>query len=356
MRRLQEDIAKLARVPVSYSQAYSLKQYMSDGTSAQACVRSMMQRPVLLKLLQEADANGSYMRLVAPIKGVGLHFAVEEDQNHVNEAFDCCYCATGAARAFWKQEGVQRVPSVDGTHVRTPLGGVLLTCSVKDANSQVIILAFAYVKVEDFGTWSYFLQRMIDDFPGVEVLLGDGDTGMAAAFRKHCSGVALSRCARHLIDNYYKSDRSVKKSEVNNLFYGLARCCNDEEEAYFRNKLREKVLPVTFDKFVGVNNLVMDKYMPPRYGDCTNNISEQGKSVILEIRESAPCQMIQDLVSKIMNTFCTRALDLKQPEGAAVGHLTEWARNKLAALWCGVQKFSCVVPDITKGHLGGSVT
>ena len=65
--------------------------------------------------------------------------------------------------------------------------------------------------------------------------------------------------------------------------------------------------------------------------------------------------MILDLASMAMNTFCTRALDLKQPEGATAWQLTEWAKNHLAALWRGVQNFSCVEQDITKGNLGGRV-
>ena len=122
---------------------------------------------------------------------------------------------------------MQTVTSVNGTHVRTPVDGVFLTCSVRDVNSQIIILSFAYVKVEKFSTWFYLLQRMIDDFPGVEVLLGDSNKGIRTAFRYHCSGVSLGRCMCHLISQSYKSDRRVKKSEVSNLFNVVACCFND---------------------------------------------------------------------------------------------------------------------------------
>ena len=47
--------------------------------------------------------------------------------------------------------------------------GELLTAVARDANDQMLPLAYAIVEVENKETWKWFLEILVDDLGGAEV-------------------------------------------------------------------------------------------------------------------------------------------------------------------------------------------
>jgi len=57
---------------------------------------------------------------------------------------------------------------LDGCFLKGKYGGELLTAVARDANDQMLPIAYAIVEVENKDTWSWFLDLLIDDLGGVE--------------------------------------------------------------------------------------------------------------------------------------------------------------------------------------------
>ena len=53
--------------------------------------------------------------------------------------------------------------SVDGCHLKGPLGGQLLCAVAKDANDDVYPLAVGIVEIECRASWTWFLSLLLED-------------------------------------------------------------------------------------------------------------------------------------------------------------------------------------------------
>ena len=58
---------------------------------------------------------------------------------------------------------------LDGCLLKGKYGGELLTAVARDANDQMLPLAYAIVEVENKETWKWFLKILVDDLGGTEV-------------------------------------------------------------------------------------------------------------------------------------------------------------------------------------------
>jgi len=56
--------------------------------------------------------------------------------------------------------------------------GILLIAAQKDANNQVLVLAFSIVRVENTSNWEWFIEQLIKDFPGITVVMADMHKGL----------------------------------------------------------------------------------------------------------------------------------------------------------------------------------
>lgn len=68
---------------------------------------------------------------------------------------------SGLKKGF--QEGCRRVIGLDGAHLKTYLGGVLLCAVGNDPNNQMFPIAWAIVEVENQENWSWFLKILTED-------------------------------------------------------------------------------------------------------------------------------------------------------------------------------------------------
>ena len=58
---------------------------------------------------------------------------------------------------------------MDGCFLKGKYGGELLSVVGRDANDQLLPLAYAVVEVENKETWTWFLELLISDLGGIDV-------------------------------------------------------------------------------------------------------------------------------------------------------------------------------------------
>ena len=58
---------------------------------------------------------------------------------------------------------------LDDCFLKGKYGGELLIAVARNANDQILSLAYAIVEVENKETWKWFLEILVDDLGGIEV-------------------------------------------------------------------------------------------------------------------------------------------------------------------------------------------
>ncbi|XP_019200077.1 PREDICTED: uncharacterized protein LOC109193680 [Ipomoea nil] len=101
----------------------------------------------------------------------------------------------------------RKLIGVDGCHLRSATGGMLLTAVTVDANDSIFPLAYAIVEGEKRESWTWFLMLLKDDLeisPNVEdeyCFISDKQKGLIQAFVEVLPGVEHRFCMRHLHAN-----------------------------------------------------------------------------------------------------------------------------------------------------------
>lgn len=82
----------------------------------------------------------------------------------VNEQgrFEHCYFSFDAVKRGF-MEGCRPVICLDGCHLKTNSGGILLTAVGVDPNDCIFPFAFAVVGIEDTESWNWFMQTLKKD-------------------------------------------------------------------------------------------------------------------------------------------------------------------------------------------------
>ncbi|XP_014515646.1 uncharacterized protein LOC106773470 [Vigna radiata var. radiata] len=88
-------------------------------------------------------------------------------------------------------------------------GGELLTAMGRDANEQILPIAYAVVKVENKDSWTWFLDLLIGDLGGEAIcgactFISDQQKGLLTAFDALLPRVEQRFCVRHLYSNFRK--------------------------------------------------------------------------------------------------------------------------------------------------------
>ncbi|XP_017416555.1 uncharacterized protein LOC108327351 [Vigna angularis] len=107
---------------------------------------------------------------------------------------------------------------LDGAFLKGRHRGELLTTVARDANDQMMPLAYAIVEVENKETWTWFMELLIEDIGGPDfcsslTLISDQQKGLLPAVQDLLPGVAHRFCVRHLYANFRKKfpGKNLKK-------------------------------------------------------------------------------------------------------------------------------------------------
>ena len=82
--------------------------------------------------------------------------------NQINSHFSTCYISLDACKRGFLN-GCRPFICLDGCHIKTKFGGILLTAVGIDPNDCIYPIAMAVVEVESLCTWKWFLQTLKSD-------------------------------------------------------------------------------------------------------------------------------------------------------------------------------------------------
>ena len=98
------------------------------------------------------------------------------------------------------------VISIDGCHVKSKFGGVILVLTVLDGNGNIFPAAIGFAEGENKDTWSWFLSAVrtglgIEDGGGGIVILSDREKGIKKAVKRLFPMATHSYCVFHIQKN-----------------------------------------------------------------------------------------------------------------------------------------------------------
>ncbi|XP_043700686.1 uncharacterized protein LOC122651377 [Telopea speciosissima] len=103
-------------------------------------------------------------------------------------------------------EGCRPFIGLDGTHLKTICGGVLLCAISLDANQTIFPVALPVVEIEDQHSWGWFLQCLKDAIGPWQHqalnFISDRQKGLLNAFDRVMPGARHRFCVRHLYNNF----------------------------------------------------------------------------------------------------------------------------------------------------------
>ncbi|KAL0212269.1 hypothetical protein RCL1_005895 [Eukaryota sp. TZLM3-RCL] len=195
---------------------------------------------------------------------------------------------------------------LDGTHIKTKMGGVVLIATSLDPNGQCYPLCFDVVSVENEINWTEFLTDMNTFFqikPGTTII-SDRHKGLINAVDTvFGDSVYHCYCLNHISDNLLK--KGGKKAV--DLFWKVATSNNVQEFQMLMNRMQSECnrawmllsdLPTKHwaDLFIEGE----------RYGHYTNNISESINAWINDARKLPITQMITNIINQLSDWFKER--------------------------------------------------
>ncbi|XP_017416406.1 uncharacterized protein LOC108327185 [Vigna angularis] len=197
------------------------------------------------------------------------------------------------------------ISGLDGAFLKGRHHGELLTVVARDANDQMLPLAYAIVEVENKETWTWFMELLIEDLGGPEVcssltIISYQQKGLLQVVQDVIPGVAQRFCVRHLYANFRKKfhGKNLKK-----LMWRAAIATHPQK---WENEMRS---------IKEVNQDVLQHLIsiPPRSrftsttqcDTLVNNMSEAFNSVLVNTRTKPIITMLEEIRLYMMKRWAT---------------------------------------------------
>jgi hypothetical protein len=130
--------------------------------------------PSFFDCLQRADPSGVYYLETDRLSNHGSYDVTGAPDGSVY--FKSYIVIPSAAIQFFRNSS--KIATVDGSHMYSKMGGVILTFNVKDASDSIIPLGIAYVNIENSKNWSLFYDCIINVFTDLLLIISDKDKGL----------------------------------------------------------------------------------------------------------------------------------------------------------------------------------
>ncbi|XP_052289946.1 uncharacterized protein LOC127899849 [Citrus sinensis] len=198
---------------------------------------------------------------------------------------------------------------LDGCHLKSKYGGVLLAAVGMDANNGMVPLALAVCEIENTETWSWFLEILHSYFDnGLEQITFclDREKGLLGVIEITWPTAYHRPCARHVYANFCKEHLGVS---LRNLFWRAVSSTNKFDYAIAMEKLKKEKLEAwqwletelagfTWSRHEYDKNCNVDR--------TTNNTSKCFNSWILPHREKPCLTMLEEIRCMFMTLFTER--------------------------------------------------
>ncbi|WVZ25187.1 hypothetical protein V8G54_003731 [Vigna mungo] len=194
---------------------------------------------------------------------------------------------------------------LDGAFLKGQHHGELLTAVARDANDQMLPLAYAIVEVENKDTWKWFLELLIEDLGGTNVcsgltIMSDQQKGLRYAVEDVIPGVAQRFCVRHLYANFRK------KFPGKILKMLMWRAATTTHPQQWETEMR-KMKAVNIDAFRHLMGIPpRSRFTSTAQSDIlVNNMSEAFNSVLVNTRTKPIISMLEDIRLYMMKRWAT---------------------------------------------------
>ncbi|WCJ25162.1 hypothetical protein M5689_007068 [Euphorbia peplus] len=152
--------------------------------------------------------------------------------------FQYMYLRFGAQKQGYFS-GLRPLICLDGCHLKSSMGGQLLSAIARDGNDNMFPLAIAVVDSECKESWSWFLQLLQDDFGTVSetrwVFMSDQQKGLVESFKALMPNVEHRFCMKHMYENMKLRFKGI---EYKNLLWDAAGAGTVRLWEYYMGKLR----------------------------------------------------------------------------------------------------------------------
>ncbi|KAK7244700.1 hypothetical protein RIF29_39526 [Crotalaria pallida] len=197
-------------------------------------------------------------------------------------------CLDGCKKGF--VNGCRPFIGVDGCHLKTQYGGILLIAVGRDPNDQYFPLAFAVVETECKDSWRWFLELLLEDIGDIStnrwIFMSDQQKGLMQVFDELLNGVEHRNCLRHLYNNLKKAVPSGG-TQLRDLMMGAAKAMYVEDFNNWMGQIRD-INEVAYNWLIGKDVRSWCKHAFSFYPKCDvlmNNLSEAFNSTILLARD-----------------------------------------------------------------------
>ncbi|KAL0429276.1 UNVERIFIED_CONTAM: hypothetical protein Sradi_0553600 [Sesamum radiatum] len=151
------------------------------------------------------------------------------------------YCLSGLREGFLN--GCRPIIGLDGCFLKSLYRGQLLTAIGRDGNDNIYPIAMAYVEIEKFDSWEWFLKLLLRDIGSAEergwAFISDRQKGLLEAVSSLAPNAEHRFCLRHMYNNF---KAKFKGQQLKKLFWKAASTYNVKQHLRVMKEI-ERVSP-----------------------------------------------------------------------------------------------------------------
>ncbi|KAM0929447.1 hypothetical protein ACQ4PT_001527 [Festuca glaucescens] len=244
--------------------------------------------------------------------------------------FSSCYFSFDASKRGFLAR-CSSFECLDGAHLKTKFGGILLTAIGMDPNDCIFPVAFAVVEVEDTSTWKWFLSTLKEDLSIVNTsswtIMSDKQKGLINAVTSLFPDSGHRFCVRHMYQNF----REKFRGEI--LKQQLWKCARSTTVVHWQEAMEEMRL-LNSEAHAWLEELdpkTCTRAFQSELPKCDillNNNCEVLNKYILEGRELPVISMIEKVKQQItLRNYNKRQEELKWETGLCPKIMKKLSKN-----------------------------
>ncbi|KAG8387956.1 hypothetical protein BUALT_Bualt02G0075100 [Buddleja alternifolia] len=262
------------------------------------------------------------------------------------------FCLAGMRVGFL--DGCRPIIGLDGCFLKGLYKGQLLCATGRDGNDNIYPIAMAYVEIEKFETWEWFLALLLRDIGSHEekgwAFISDRQKGLLEAISKLAPQAEHRFCLRHMYNNF---KGRYKGQQLKNLFWKAASTYNVRQHLRVMREI-QRISPkrgsevTAYEWLCNIPSTHWARcFFPIRSKSdvIVNNISESFNSYILEARELPIIEMFEAIRRKCMSRIQVKRAGMEKYNKVVCPNILtkiekqrEFARN-CHPTWAGDDKF-----------------
>ncbi|KAL0367636.1 UNVERIFIED_CONTAM: hypothetical protein Sradi_3653700 [Sesamum radiatum] len=218
------------------------------------------------------------------------------------------YCCFGGLKKGFL-DGCRPFIGLDGCFLKGMHKGQLLSAIGRDGNDNIYPIAFAYVEIEKFDSWEWFLNLLLRDIGSHDergwAFISDRQKGLIEAVTQKAPYAEHRFCLKHMYNNF---KAKFKGQELKKLFWKAASTYNVKEHLRVMKEI-ERVNPKRGQDQTALewlNEIPTNHWARCFFPNRTmcdvvvNNMSESFNHYILEARDLPIIEMFEWIRRKLM--------------------------------------------------------